>query len=835
MDTRRYGTILDNRMAPRRGRLCQAGLLTGVAAILTAAPALANSGATPANGPDPAPEQIVQSETATFDIPAQPLGEALTRLAEQSGLQVAYTTQEVEGRTSAAVAGDFTPEAALRRMLAGTGLTYRFTDAGTATIEQMAAGQESEGALELGAVEVQGWRPTETRGYRPGMISSATKTQSPIADTPVSVSVVTEDVIKDQNARSVADAVRNVPGVEPGPNPANVSVQEEFTIRGFANTLVNVNGVERRSTGPLSTANIQSIEVLKGPFSVMQGQLSPGGFINVQTKRPQREAAYEVTGGLTQATTGRGTTGRGVVDATGPITEDETLLYRFIASADGGSSFIDEVDNEQYLVNPTVSYLGLDDDLRVDLDFSYLRNEETFLFGIPSRNDGPDTRIGFTDFLGSDENEKITEDFNAEARAEYAITEATKIDAAFTYHLNDHFSSALRPFGPPGQSVQDDDTLRRSFSLRSSQTTDIEFEANAIHNVSFGATDWRFLAGGDVRRTKIEEGDEGDGNIVDFDRVNVLNPNTDVPLPSTDDSRISFFPDDETESDAFGFYGQAETWIYDRVKLIGGVRYDHVDFEFQNDAGFAFSQEDEQFSPRGAALVKVTPTTSLYGSYTSSFEQELSFAPDAEPFDPTEAEQWEVGVKQEFFGGGVLATLSAFRLTQENVTVANPNGDGQVQIGEVESQGIEIEAKGQISERLRFTSGYAFIDNEITNDPLGNEGNRLGNVPEHEANAFVLYDAYRTDAEALTLGGGVFYTGERFANQSNAVAFDDYVTVDVTGKYALATQGMNLEFQAGVKNLFDEEFFQGGFGAGEAGVAFRGQPRTVFANLTARF
>jgi len=343
MDTRRYGTILDNRMAPRRGRLCQAGLLTGVAAILTAAPALANSGATPANGPDPAPEQIVQSETATFDIPAQPLGEALTRLAEQSGLQVAYTTQEVEGRTSAAVAGDFTPEAALHQMLAGTGLTYRFTDAGTATIEQMAAGQESEGALELGAVEVQGWRPTETRGYRPGMISSATKTQSPIADTPASVSVVTEDVIKDQNARSVADAVRNVPGVEPGPNPANVSVQEEFTIRGFANTLVNVNGVERRSTGPLSTANIQSIEVLKGPFSVMQGQLSPGGFINVQTKRPQREAAYEVTGGLTQATTGRGTTGRGVVDATGPITEDETLLYRFIASADGGSSFIDEV------------------------------------------------------------------------------------------------------------------------------------------------------------------------------------------------------------------------------------------------------------------------------------------------------------------------------------------------------------------------------------------------------------------------------------------------------------------------------------------------------------
>jgi len=769
-----------------------------------------------------------------FDIPAQSLTEALALFGRQSGLQVSVDADLVRDLSSPGVSGSFTPEQALARLLAGTGLDFGIS-AGTVTLAR-APTQDGGGPIELGPIKVEGWRSTETRGYRPDLVSSATKTDSAIVDVPASVSVVTEDVIEDQNARSLAEVLRNVPGVEPGPNPANVSVQEEFTIRGFPNFLVNVNGVERRSTGPLSTANIESVEVLKGPFSVLYGQLSPGGFINVQTKRPERLAAYEVTGGISQATTGRGTTGRGAVDATGPITGDGSLLYRFIASADGGTSFIDEVETEQYLVNPTVSFIGLNDDLRVDVDFSYLRNDETFLFGVPARDGKIDTRIGFTDFLGSDENEKITEDTNAEVRAEYAITDATKVDAAFTYHLNEHFSSALRPFGPPGQAVAPDNTVRRSFSLRSFDTSDIEFEANGVHNFIIGPTDWRVLAGGDVRRTELEDVGPGSGNIVDFDRVNVLDPNNDVDLPSENDPRISFFPKSGRTIDSYGFYGQVETWIYDRVKLIGGVRYDNVDFDFNDQSGFSFRQEDDDVSPSAAALARVTPTTSVYGSYTTSFEQELSFNPDAEPFEPTEAEQWEAGVKQEFFDGGLLATVSVFQITQENLVVADPNDPTRsVQIGEVESRGVELEIKGQVSERLRVTAGYSFLDNEITKDPLGNEGNRLDNVPEHEASAFVLYDAYESEGERVTVGGGVFYTGERFTSTSNNTVLDDFVTVDITGQYAFATRGLNLEIQAGVKNLFDEEFFQGGFGVAPGGIAFRGDPRTIFARLTARF
>src|SRR6056297_3662626 len=245
---------------------------------------------------------------------------------------------------------------------------------------------ESETPAELDAISVLGWRPSDTLGYLADTLSSATKTENRLLDTAMSISVITEDLIIDQNALSLDEALRNVAGVGVGPNAANVSVQEEFTIRGFESALVRLNGVQRRSTGPLSTANIESIEVIKGPMSVLYGDLSPGGFINVQTKRPGPEAAAEFRTSLSTVAPGRGTTAYGSMDLTGPVTKDGQWLYRLIASGQGGNQFIDTADREQYFVAPSLSFIGADRRLRTDLDLTYLRNDETFQFGIPARH-----------------------------------------------------------------------------------------------------------------------------------------------------------------------------------------------------------------------------------------------------------------------------------------------------------------------------------------------------------------------------------------------------------------------------------------------------------------
>jgi len=772
------------------------------------------------------PASAQQGQTQSISIPSQPLSAALLALAEQTGLEILFDTRLVEGLAAPAVQGNYTPEQALQRLLAGTDLRYRFSNGDTVTLAG-ADTQDGDGPMQLGPIMVEGWRTTATRGYRPDLISSATKTDSAIVDVPVAVSVVTEDVIADQNARSVREALRNVPGVEAGPNAANVSVQEEFTIRGFENSFVNVNGVERRSTGPLSVANIESIEVIKGPSSVLTGQVAPGGFINIQTKRPQREAAYEASGTLFQSTTGRGTIGRGVVDATGPLTEDGSLLYRFIASADGGSSFIDKVESEQYLANGMLSFLGLGGDLRVDLDFSYLRNDETFLFGIPFRNGKPDTRIGRTTFLATDDNEKVTEDFNAEIRAEYAVTDATTVDAAFAYHLNDHLTRAQRSF--PDDEVQPDNTFGSSLDNLDQESHDINFEANVIHNLSLGSTDWRLLAGGEVRRSVFKDNELFFAN--DEPRINVLNPTNDARLPLETDPDLFVLPPGKNTTDSVGLYGQGEVWIHDRVKLLGGLRYEYVEFDAGR-FGNSSTQTDDKVTPRIGVLGKVTPTTSLYGSYSRSFQQQSGTDASGNALEPTEGEQWEVGIKQEFLDGGVLATLAGFHISQSNLPVTDPDSlVGNVQIGEVESQGVEFEIKGQVTDRLRLTAGYSFIDNEITTDPLGNQGNRLGNVPKHQASAFALYDVLRTDEERLTVGGGVFYTGSRFTDETNRAELDDFVTIDLTAQYAFQWSGMEMEVQASVRNLLDEEFFE----QGASRVAFRGEPRTVFTALKMRF
>ena len=777
----------------------------------------------------PAPAAAEAPAARSYEIPAGPLGRSLNRFAATSAITLSFDPALVEGRTAPALAGEYSVEGGLRALLAGSGLVAVPGNGGGYRVQAVSG--NGEGPLQLGPITVEGWRPTRTLGYRPGMVSSTTKTPTPIGEVPSSVSVVTSDVIDDQNATSVREALRNVPGVRPGPNPANVSVQEEVTIRGFESALVHINGVERRSTGSLSTANIESVEVLKGPFSVLYGRLSPGGMVNIQTKRPQRTAAYRVDGGLAQILDGQGTEGRGVVDATGPVTEDGSVLYRFIASAEGGSSFIEDVDDEKYLVNPSFSFFGADDALRVDADFSYLRNDETFLFGIPSRGGEPDTRIDYDAFLGADDSEKETEDYTAELRAEYALTADTSIDGALTYHRNNIDFRALRPFGPLGQQVAADDTVRRSFDKRAFKTEDRELEVNGIHDFTAGAVDWRLLVGADVRRTTLDDTKQR-RVIIDFDNVDVLSPDNGLALPSNSDPRISVSPLTGQEIDSYGFYVQAEAWLHDRIKLLAGFRYDNVDYSFESDSGFSFTQEDDEVSPRAAVLFKATPDTSLYASYTSSFEQSLGFDPDAPPLEPTKGRQWELGLKQDFFDGRLFATVSAFRLTQENIVQPGPT-----QTGEAETDGLELELNGRIAEKWRVTAAYSYLDNEITDADDGTEGNRLANSPEHAASAFLLYDVFETADERLSLGGGVFYTDETFTSTNNSVEMPDYTTVDLTGQYAFSSGGVDLQLRGGIKNVFDEEYYYGGFGAGAlgSGISFRGEPRSVWASLSARF
>jgi len=765
-----------------------------------------------------APAQPAAEALQSFAIPAGPLDRSLNRLASEAGISLSYPPELVAGKQGRALQGEYTPEAALRALLAGTDITYRYT--GPASVVLSAA---PAGPMMVDAIRVEGWRPSRSTGYRPEWVSSASKTDAPLIDTPASVAVVTEEVIRDQNARTVEEALRNVAGVGAGPNAANVSVQESFSIRGFNSLLVRVNGVQRRSTGPLSLANVESVEVLKGPFSVLYGDLAPGGFVNIQTKRPQPEAAASLSLGASAVSSG--SEGFGSVDFTGPIGDGGQLLYRFIASAEGGDTFIDTGEREQYFIAPSLSYLGADDRLRVDLDLSYLKNDESFLFGIPTRNGRPDARIPLDAQLGSADNEKLTEDYSAELRGTYQLSDSTRIDSALTWHLTDHLSYALRPFGSLGQQVAADDTVRRSVSLRSYESTDLQYEANVIHEFAWAETDWRLLFGADIRQTEFEHTAPGFGNIANFDFVNVLDPDTGVALPPQNDPGISLFAPATDTTDTYGFYAQAEVWATEQLKLLAGLRYTELDYVFETPF-FSFAENPDSIDPRLGVLYKLNPAASVYLSYSSSFEQSFSF--DEALRDPLEARQIEAGYKHDFFKGALSATVSVYELVQENLVTVNPDTLLDEQIGEARSRGFEAGLSGQLSPRTRIAASYAYLDNEITEDNNGNQGNRLPNVPEHEASIWINHTLFERASGRLEAGGGVFYEGERFTGGRNTVELPSYTTVDLALNYSFETRGMPMALQGGVRNLLDEEYYASGFGEG---IAFAGTPRTVYLRL----
>ncbi|NGX16045.1 TonB-dependent receptor [Wenzhouxiangella sp. XN24] len=754
-----------------------------------------------------------------FSIPAGPLGESLNRLASEAGFSLSYAPELVAGKQAPALQGEYTPENALRVLLAGSGVTYRFTGPGSVVLSAAPAGP-----MMVDAIRVEGWRPSRNVGYRPDWVSSASKTDAPLIETPASVAVVPEAVIRDQNARTVEEALRNVAGVGAGANAANVSVQESFSIRGFNSLLIRVNGVQRRSTGPLSLANVESVEVLKGPFSVLYGDLAPGGFVNIQTKRPQQEAAASLS--LGGSAVSSGSEGFGSIDFTGPIGDGGQLLYRFIASAEGGDTFVDTAEREQYFIAPSLSYLGADDRLRLDLDLSYLKNDESFLFGIPTRDGRPDARIPLDAQLGSSENAKLTEDYSAELRGTYEVSDNTRIDSALTWHLTDHFSYALRPFGSLGQIVADDDTVRRSVSLRSYESTDLQFETNLVHEFAWGDSDWRLLFGADIRRTEFDHAGRGFANIANFDFVNVLEPNTGVSLPPTDDPAFSFFDRATQTTDTFGFYTQAEVWVTEQLKLLAGLRYTELEYVYEDAFPFRFEENPDNVDPRLGLLYKLTPAASVYLSYSSSFEQSFSF--DEANSDPLEATQFEAGYKHDFLDGALSTTFSVYELVQKNLVTTNPDTLLDEQIGEARSRGFEAGLGGQLSPRTSITASYAFLDNEITQDNNGFEGNRLPNTPEHEASLWVNHALFDRASGRLEAGAGVFYEGERFTGSRNTVPLPSYTTVDAALSYSFKSGGRPMALQGGVRNLLNEDYFVSGFGEG---IAFAGTPRTIYLRL----
>lgn len=326
---------------------------------------------------------VAEEKTYDFNIPAQPLASALDALAQQTGLQPFYADGIVAGKRAPALSGRLTPQQAVQKLLAGSGLVYTFTADHAVAIKMDGSAVQKPEALPavtvLGKADYDDTDPYNP-DYRRSNALSATKTDTPIMETPYSVAVVPQQVLKDQQAIRVEDAVQNVAGVKA--NFTSGGLFDAFSMRGFQYTNLYRDGFLLpaglgASDARLQTANVERVEVLKGPGSILFGRNEPGGIINLVTKRPQASPYHSI-----QQQFGSYDFYRTAIDSTGAMTSDDTLLYRVNLSYENANSFRNFVKTDTVFFAPSFTW-NISDSTQANLDIAYQHFDDATDSGIP--------------------------------------------------------------------------------------------------------------------------------------------------------------------------------------------------------------------------------------------------------------------------------------------------------------------------------------------------------------------------------------------------------------------------------------------------------------------
>jgi iron complex outermembrane recepter protein len=719
-----------------------------------------------------------------------------------SGITLVRMTQATTNSIRVAVTG----EAALPQVqlydAPNEGLIFSFTPGTSAA--QTPPAPEGETQPEKPLVDEQEIVVTDEQdGYNVPNASTATKTDTPLRDIPQSIQVVPQQVIEDRNVRTVTEALETVSGVTPGSRSYGGAPITNKIIRGFdqAGTGV-VNFRDGFPDGdfyvlsPIET--VERVEVLKGPASVLFGAGEPGGIVNTVTKKPLSDPYYKLAFeagnyGFYQPS----------IDLSGPLNNNKTALYRFIASYQGSSDFQDFANRGLTTIAPSLTF-KIGEKTNLNLYYEYTR-----LSGYPASG------LGNAVFLS--DGSLTPRDF---ATYYPSLSQVDTTSQRFGYILNHKFNDNWQIRNNVainitrfGEDVASGTTLIDDRFLDEFNVSTAVFERNnyfgqidLLGKFITGSILHQVLAGFDFNRfSNVGDRISADTPLPPLD---IRNPNYDIPKP-TYSTRLTF-SDFDLVRRSYGVYLQDQIALGGRLKFLIGGRYDwaSTDFEADTDTGGEVirfpTRNDGAFSPRVGLVYQPSEEVSLYASYTRSFAPLSGFdntsVDEDVTFEPSRGTQYEVGVKADFLDGRLSATLAAYHLTKTNVLTPNPDDpDFSIQTGEQRSQGIELDLTGEILPGWNVTAAYAYTDAEVTEDNATPVGNRLPNVPENQASLWTTYEIQTGDLEGLGFGLGLFYVGARQGDLDNSFEMGDYFRTDA----ALYYRRGRFNAAINMRNIFD--------------------------------
>lgn len=633
----------------------------------------------------------------------------------------------------------------------------------------------------------------QTNSYRVPNSSTATKTDTPLRDIPQSIQIVPQQVIRDQGANQLKDVVRNVSGVIRADDFAGTG--DGFAIRGFQSPNILRDGFRGSQfvsafSSLAEPANVEQVEVLKGPASILYGTLEPGGIINIVTKKPLSDPYYSA-----EFSVGSFSFYQPQFDLSGPLNRDKSLLYRLNGVYENSSSFRDFTQIERYFIAPVLSW-QISDQTKLTFNLDYVNDERPFDSGLVAFGDGV-ADVPISRRLGEPDDFRRYENLGLGYLLEHNFSADWKLRNTFRADFSEVKTQAFRPRG------LDETTgiLEREFRTTEGQRRSFSLQTDLTGQFKTGSIDHQLLLG--VELNRIQE-DESGRRIRPFAPIDIFNPVYGAPIPANP----PVFFDTAVRLDALGIYLQDQITLLENLKVLMGGRFDVIHNETTDNLFTeTVTQTDTAFSPRVGIVYQPIEPISLYASYSRSFAPNVGFVDlDNNPLPPERGTQFEVGIKAELIPGRLSAALAAYDLTKTNVAITDPRDeDFSIAAGKIKSQGIELDVSGEILPGWKIIGSYAYTDARVTEgDEFLPAGNRPASIPRHSASLWSTYEIQSGPLQGLGFGAGLFYVGERQGDFDNTFRLPSYLRTDV----ALFYRRDNWQVSLNVQNLFDIRYFE---------------------------
>ncbi|MFW0702670.1 TonB-dependent siderophore receptor [Aliarcobacter butzleri] len=636
------------------------------------------------------------------------------------------------------------------------------------------------------------------------------RTQISKEDTAKSIQTFNKTFIEDAQLQSIEDIIEMSSNtVYTGDNHGRTN---DISMRGFSGVPILLDGI--RITNKLAhpeVYNIESVEILKGPDSLQYGQSSPGGLVNLVTKKPTKESLAKI-----ELEVSDNPSYSPKIDLGGAINEDKSLYFRLTSVLKYDEGWTNSnTDTNKVFIAPSLSY-DINDNNVITFVTEYTNEKTPSSFGtyvnskgelvasIKNMSSHPDEEFEKTQKIAGFDIDSIYDTWNSNFKYRYIDYEGENENVAFPFMYQEATGNLLRFFA-----IQNQKNQEHALQYTLNKETDI-----------FGLNN-KFSLGADYNKAYSETIMFAD--MTTFYPIYLANPNYESLTSLKDHPNATDMSTPKTSVESYGIFLQDHINLTDKLIFSTGIRYDEVKPKD--------SQKSDATTPQFGLVYHLTPETILFTNYSQSFTPTSRQDKAGNILDPEKGKGYEVGIKQKLFDDRFDLTTALFKIEKENVATLDINGGNTFVYkasGKQESQGFEVDLSGDITSNLSLIASYGYTetkDKEINN-------NDLVNIPNHTANIFATYKLAALNLPDYYIGGGARYIGSKYANDTNTIELDSALIYNATVGYKKGNWRANLS----VQNLTDEEYVDGSLISDTRGTrVYVGTPRTILATIGYKF